>query len=586
MSSDHMQPSTDSATVRPSVCSSVVQGFLDGLQDLKSSGVLCDVILKGAEDSAAGIPCHRVVLSAHSSYFRSMFSTDWKESSQAEIPLQNISFATLLNKLVTYAYTLQICLDDDTVESVLVAALFLDFSPVAKLCWDFLESRLDASSCLLVYSLAQTHNNPYLANKAEVLVCQHFVKIAHGVDFLQLDAEKVTELTASDDLCVEHEDEVLEAVKRWFDHDQTGRTAKLPNVLQYIRVPFLSVKRLENYFLALFNGLVSTGAVNFPLQSRTLDQLPGLPKVIVCVGGVEFDTDVSSVEVFCPSISAAWRMERPQLPRAVYGCGIAVMKDSLIICGGVKIDGSPTNQVSRLDLFGNECADLAPMLANRACGGVAALNGRVYAVGGCNDKGEVLTAAECYDPEKNVWQPVAGLPLPLAGFAIVATNDRLYVFGGMTKSDGYSSTHSAFCYDPAADAWNKLADMPTAREDCTACVGANGIIYVISGYSSDRRVRRVEAYEINYDQWSKKGDTISGHCRAGCAYMDGKIYVLGGGNDDNRDIEFYDEGLDVWRIHPCRLSKPNHSFGCTVMTMKKGTNWTGQIVSDQRRGQE
>ncbi|XP_055350104.1 kelch-like protein 20 [Paramacrobiotus metropolitanus] len=246
MSSDQAQRSKDSTSVHLSVDSSEVQGFLEGLQDLKSSGVLCDVILKGADDASNGIPCHRAILSAHSSYFRSMFSAEWKESFQKEIPLQNISFNTL-NTLVTYAYTLQICLDDDSVESVLVAALFFDFSPVAKLCWDFLESRLNASSCLQVYCLAHTHNNPHLANKAKALACQHFIIIAQSGEFLQLDGQQMVELAASDDLNVEHEDEVFEAVKRWSDHDQAGRKAQLSHVLQYIRVPFLSPKRLHNY---------------------------------------------------------------------------------------------------------------------------------------------------------------------------------------------------------------------------------------------------------------------------------------------------------------------------------------------------
>ncbi|XP_055345165.1 kelch-like protein 40b [Paramacrobiotus metropolitanus] len=185
MSADQAQPSTDPASARPSVDSSVVQGFLEGLQELKSSGVLCDVILKGAEDSSTGIPCHRVVLIAHSGYFRSMFSTDWKESSQVEIPLQNISFNVL-------------------------------------------------SNCLQVYCLAQTHNNPHLADKAKALACQNFVRIASSIEFLQLDGQQVIELTASDDLSVEHEDEVFEAVKRWSDYEQDGRKAQLSDVLQHI----------------------------------------------------------------------------------------------------------------------------------------------------------------------------------------------------------------------------------------------------------------------------------------------------------------------------------------------------------------
>ncbi|XP_055350096.1 kelch-like protein 17 [Paramacrobiotus metropolitanus] len=271
---------------------------------------------------------------------------------------------------------------------------------------------------------------------------------------------------------------------------------------------------------------------------------------------------------------AVWRINKPTLPQRVTAYGLTVLEDSVVVC-----TAKSWYQARRLDLFRGGCTNLAPMLSYRAYGGVATLNGCVYAVGGCNDDAELMATVEFYDPQKNVWHSVAGLPLPLANFAMVATNDRLYVFGGTTKSgENLIALNSVFYYDPAVDAWNKLADMPTARRWCSACVGLNGVIYVIGGYSDGDNGRCVEAYETSNDRWLKKSDMISNRCGAGCAYVDGKIYVLGGFADDLRcDIEFYDESLDIWRPHPCRLSEPNRSLACTVMTMKKGANWTGQM---------
>ncbi|XP_055330480.1 kelch-like protein 3 [Paramacrobiotus metropolitanus] len=606
MSSEPVQPCTNSVNVCSFVDIATVQRFLDGLQDLKSSGVLCDVVLKGAEDLSAGIPCHRVVLCAQSSYFRSMFTSEWKESSQEEIRLRNIPTDTL-KKLVNYAYTLQISLDADSIQSVLTAALFLDISPVAKLCWDFLENHLDVSSCLQVYSLARMHNNPHLADKAKVFAFRHFSHIARSVDFLRLDAEKVTELIGSDELCVDNEDEVFEAVKSWSDYDPAGRSAQQSDILQYIRVSFLSPKRLENYFLALYNGLNNSRAGNSQDQSRTLDELPvrnpeavisrsrpresyGLPKVIVYVGGCdEDDAALDYVEVFSPSMSIIWRVETPTLPYGVDGCGVTVLKkNSLVVCGGnYESMYSGTKGVSRLDLFPGGCTTLAPMLVSRAYGGTAALHGRIYAVGGCNSERTVMAAVEFYDTEKNIWQSLADLPQPLLGFAMVATRNRLYVFGGMSQLRGHVSLNTAFCYNPTEDVWTKLADMPTARRYCSACVGSNGLIYVIGGISTDGRysLRCVEVYDTSNDQWSNKCDMISGRSSAGCAYVDRKIYVLGGSYEparcDTNTIEFFDEDADKWNLHPCRLSEPRIDFGCTVMTIEKGTDITAQMNSTE-----
>ncbi|XP_055347725.1 kelch-like protein diablo [Paramacrobiotus metropolitanus] len=588
MSSEQIQASAAPAGVRSSVAGAMTERLVIGLQEMKSSGVLCDVVLKGAEESAVGIPCHRLVLSAQSSYFRTMFASDWKESSEKVIQLRNI-FCNTLQKLVDFVYTLQIVIGNDDVQSLLAAAIFLDFSPVVTLCWDFLEKHMDVSSYLQVYSLAKMHNNPRLAEKAKKLVVRHFVQIAQSSEFSLVDAETIVELAASDDLCAESEDEVFEAVKRWYEYDQTGRQAQLSDVLQYIRVPFLSPKRLESYFLALFNGLLSSAAGGYPSQSTAVEELPGrkndailsrcrprkshgLPKVVVCVGGWnEDDGRMDTVHVFSPSLSAVWNFDAPKFPQAVVGCGMAMTENNeIIVCGGVVENGSHgTHRVRQLDLFRNECTDLARMHLGRIYVGVAALNGRIYAVGGCSGAATVLDAVECYDPEKDVWRSVVALPHPLAAFAMVATKDRLYVFGGVVQM-GAEPVNSTFCYDPGADAWSKLADMPTARRFCSACVGPNNVIYVIGGRGSDGDLHYVEAYDPSSNCWSKKSDMIKARWAAGCGCVDGKVYVLGGcSGPTDRDIEVYDEETNTWSLLPCRLPKAIVGFGCAVMTLKK-----------------
>ncbi|XP_055347690.1 kelch-like protein 21 [Paramacrobiotus metropolitanus] len=199
MSSEQTQLSAESASVRSSVEGAFTERLAVGLQELKSGAVLCDVVLKGAEESDVGIPYHRVVLSAQSSYFRTMFASDWKESSQQEIQLHNIPGNTL-RKLVDFAYTGQIPVDGDDVQSLLAAAIFLDFSPVAALCWDVLEKHMDVSSYLQAYLLAKLHNNPRLAEKTKRLVLHHFVQIAQSAEFKLVNAETIIELAVSDDL--------------------------------------------------------------------------------------------------------------------------------------------------------------------------------------------------------------------------------------------------------------------------------------------------------------------------------------------------------------------------------------------------
>ncbi|XP_055330256.1 kelch-like protein 26 [Paramacrobiotus metropolitanus] len=328
----------------------ITHGFLRGLRELKSTGTLCDVVLKGSENSAANIPCHRNVLSAHSSYFRTLFTSGWKESSQSEIQLKNTP-SQMLHKLIDFAYTMEIDVHEENVQSVLTAALFLDIAPVADICWDFLQTHLDSSSCLMVYSASETHKNPCLAEKAKNLVLRHFAQVSRGEDFLLIDADKLMDLFVSDALHVEKEDDVFRAVKRWFDHDTAGRKAQLSDVLQFVRVTFLDPGCLEDYFLALYNGFQSvpcTGASS----SGVINELPGrraeaatsrgrpreshgFPTVISCFGGNSADHyTLNETNVFSPSIPMVYHFK--DLPQPVANCGVVVLDDSSIfVCGGL-----------------------------------------------------------------------------------------------------------------------------------------------------------------------------------------------------------------------------------------------------------
>ncbi|XP_055335963.1 kelch-like protein diablo [Paramacrobiotus metropolitanus] len=579
----------------------ISEGFLRVLEDLKSTRTLCDVVLKGSENGADGIPCHRVVLCAHSSYFRTMFTSEWKEKFQSEIQLKNIPGGTL-SELIHFAYTMEIRIDEENVQHVLTAALFLDIVPVAKMCWDFLEHHLDTSNCLMVHCLAEKHKNPGLAEKAKALVLRRFFHVSQSADFLLVNAQKIVELVASDALHVEKEDEVLQAVKRWFDHDPAGRKAHFSDILQFIRVTFLDPKCLEEYFLALLNGFITTPVAESSVRSGTIMEFPGrsgeavasrcrprvsygLPKLIVCIGGIDMNDEcLDEVAVFCPSMSAISCLKR--LPEAIARSGVAVLSEnSIYSCGGLyRSDDREVRDVIKLvwryDSTNNEWEEVAPLQVPRSCHGTAVLNDRIYVAGGSyfDDNGDLtkLSSVECFDPQTNSWQFVAALPVALDDVTMVGFKDRLYVFGGDSgESEAVVRlSNKVFCYDPVVNAWSELADMPTARRWCSACVSPSGLIYVMGGDvgKPDISVRCTEAYDPTANKWLKRGDMIEKRSTHGCALVDGKIYVLGGISmcTDTSSIEFYDEATDKWTFHEARLPKAKSDFGCAVITLKRG----------------
>ncbi|XP_055329937.1 kelch-like protein 3 [Paramacrobiotus metropolitanus] len=556
--------------------------FLRGLREQQSTGTFCDVVLKGCEDFAVGIPCHRSVLSVHSAYFRTVFTQDWKDSSQPVFQLHNIGSHTL-NQLVRYAYTLILNIDADNAQSILEAAEFLQMTAVAGLCWEYVEDHIQLSDCLAVHALASNHHNTHMAEAALGLIRRHFLHFIESPGFLQMDAQQLIALMASDDVDVTSEDQVLRAVLHWLDHDRPGRLAHLHAVLQVVRVPFLSDRCRQDYALALSLGRSSSAvprsrsAPGRGLADGTQTTKKAKPRhslgkgaqeVILCVGGCNmgnmdqlYDLAVS-VDVFSPSIPAVWRLK--ELPVDVEKCR-AVMPDAsaMMICSSGDIVTVHRNR-RYTDLQGAWWKEIH-MHTPRDSAGLAALDGRVYAAGGYDARKVLLSSVEVYDPDSRAWSAVAALPVALASVALVACDGRLYAFGG--AGEDRCGCSLAFSYDPATDAWSRLADMPTARSGAAACVAPSGLIYVVGGNEH----RHVEAYDRASNRWLKKGDTLMTRYELGCASVNGKLYALGGcGGGCHDSIEVYDEDADRWALHECRLPQPKSHFGCAVMKLKRG----------------
>jgi len=121
----------------------------------------------------------------------------------------------------------------------------------------------------------------------------------------------------------------------------------------------------------------------------------------------------------------------------------------------------------------------APMPTARDHHAAAALNGRLYAIGGRLNRqySQNLGVTEEYDPEADRWTRKADLPTPRSGITAAVVKDRIYVFGGEAPSGTFRENEA---YHPASDSWEALAPMPTARHGLGSA-SVDGGIYVISG---------------------------------------------------------------------------------------------------------
>uniref|UniRef100_A0A672J5G8 BTB domain-containing protein n=1 Tax=Salarias fasciatus TaxID=181472 RepID=A0A672J5G8_SALFA len=139
--------------------------LLDALRHFYISGLFTDVTLQCGE-SGQEFHCHKALLSACSSYFKVMFTTDMRERSDSVIKLTGID-CDVLGTLVEYVYTAQVCMTKSNVQSLLEAAGLLQFLSVKQACEEFLIRFLDVDNCLGMHAFAQLHVFPIQVRSTE-----------------------------------------------------------------------------------------------------------------------------------------------------------------------------------------------------------------------------------------------------------------------------------------------------------------------------------------------------------------------------------------------------------------------------------
>lgn len=213
----------------------------DGLYDLLENDKLVDCVLKIKDKE---FPCHRLVLCACSSYFRAIFLSDLDESKKKEIVLEDVE-PGVMGLILKYLYTSKINVTEQNVQDIFAVANVYQIPSIFTVCVSFLQKRLSLSNCLAIFRLGLMLDCPRLAVSARNYACERFQLISRDEDFLQLQPSELAAILTNDNLNVEMEEAVFEALMSWVSRDAENREKELPDLLDCVRLRLVNEDYLK-----------------------------------------------------------------------------------------------------------------------------------------------------------------------------------------------------------------------------------------------------------------------------------------------------------------------------------------------------
>ena len=226
--------------------------ILKGLYMLFKDGRYTDVSLKIGPERT--LRAHRNVLVSFSPYFDALLGDNWEEGKKDEIEILRLD-ENAVSDLIEFAYSGNINISKDNVQSLLEAANYFGIEFVKKSCGDFLMSGVDDKTCLGIWQLADVFALEELSKVAKQHALRHFTYLCKEEEFLCLPVNLLVDLLADEELCIviedliprveEREKAVLQAVFQYVQRDVENRKDHLPKLLSLVRLPTLSESFLK-----------------------------------------------------------------------------------------------------------------------------------------------------------------------------------------------------------------------------------------------------------------------------------------------------------------------------------------------------
>ncbi len=302
--------------------------------------------------------------------------------------------------------------------------------------------------------------------------------------------------------------------------------------------------------LALALPTLAAGAVgnwkrgaSLPLARGEVAAAVAEGRIYIIGGFTSGGANSTSVQAFNPPTNT-WSQEA-DLPLPVDHTMAAGYRGRVYVAGGY---GPGRARLMTLFAFtGDGWTRLAPMPEERAAGGAAIVNGKLYVVGGTTAEtigGPSILAKTMlvYDIARDRWASRRG-PTPREHLGVTSLGGKIYAVAGRTA--GFDTNmRMVEVFNPRTGRWSQLPRVP-GRRGGTGAAGTGRWIVSVGGEATSGTIRTVYRYDVKRRRWSRLPNLPTARHGLGVAAVGGKVYVLAGGTTPGLSVSQANEFLAV-----------------------------------------
>jgi N-acetylneuraminic acid mutarotase len=218
-----------------------------------------------------------------------------------------------------------------------------------------------------------------------------------------------------------------------------------------------------------------------------------------------FDFDTQKWSALPPMPTARGALAAVAVDKKIYVSGGAGIPRGMQVPDGL-LPGGPMELYGTLEMFDtetNKWTTLAAMPTPRNHHSIAAVGGKLYAIGGrvgsCYSGGwsSNVWMNEEYDIASNTWATRAAMPTARSGIGIAVTDGLVHVLGGEGWVDDFGGVFRAHeVYDPKTNTWSRAQRMLTPRHGFATAVIGN-TIYAVSGVNNAGGAGTLSVVSVN-----------------------------------------------------------------------------------------